>query len=61
MKNHNPAGRRLRFAGAGQRVLALLVFVVLGYLIWLAYTGQYDREVNRFAGWLRTHWHALTN
>jgi hypothetical protein len=35
------------------------VFVVLGYLIWLAYTGQYDHEVNRFAGWLRLHWHAL--
>lgn len=61
MKNHNPTGRKLRFAGTGQRVLALLVFVVLGYLVWLAHTGQYDREVNRFAGWLRAHWHALAN
>lgn len=61
MKNHNPAGRRLRFAGLGQRILALLVFVVLGYLIWLAYTGRYDSEVNRVAGWMRAHWHALVN
>jgi len=61
MKNHTPAGRRLRFAGLGQRILALLVFVVLGYLIWLAYTGQYDREVNRVAGWMRAQWHALTD
>lgn len=61
MKNHTPAGRRLRFAGLGQRILALLVFVVLGYLIWLAYTGQYDREVNRVAGWMRAQWHAMTD
>ncbi len=61
MKNHTPAGRNLRFAGTGQRVLALLVFLVLGYLIWLAYTGRYDREVNRFAGWMRSHWNALTH
>jgi hypothetical protein len=61
MKNHNPAGRKLRFAGTGQRILALLVFVVLGYLIWLAYTGRYDREVNRFAGWLSMQWRALVN
>lgn len=61
MKKPPPAGRIPRLAGAGQRALALLVFVVLGCLVWLAYTGQYDREVNRFAAWLRVHWHALVD
>ena len=36
----------------GQRMLALLVFVVLGVLLWLAYSGRYDAEVNRLARWL---------
>ena len=36
------------------------VFVVFAYLIWLAWTGRYDTEVNRFAGWLREHYQALT-
>ena len=54
-----PTGRRPHFAGIGQRILALLVFVVLGYLIWLAYTGRYDLEVNRVAGWMHAHWNAL--
>lgn len=59
MKHRTTPGRPSRLAGAGQRLLALLVFVVLGYLVWLAYTGQYDREVNRVAGWLRTQWQSL--
>ena len=59
MKNSNPSGRNLQFASTGQRLFALFVFVVFGYLIWLAYTGRYDTEVNRFASWLRTHYHAL--
>lgn len=59
MKSPVSSGRGPRFAGAGQRALALLVFVVLGCLIWLAWTGRYDREVNRVADWMRAQWHAL--
>ena len=36
----------------GQRLLALLVFVVPGVLLWLAYSGRYDVEVDRVARWL---------
>jgi len=36
----------------GQRLLALLVFLVLGVLLWLAYSHRYDAEVNRLAAWL---------
>jgi hypothetical protein len=43
----------------GQRLLALLVFVVLGVLLWLAYSGRYDGEVNRVARWLHTGFDAL--
>ena len=61
MKNDNPSARRLRFATTGQRLLSLLVFAVFAALIWVAWSGQYDREVNRFAGWMRTHWNALVD
>ena len=60
MKNHNPSGKNLAFASFGQRLLAMFVFAVFAYLIWLAWTGRYDTEVNRFAGWLREHYQALT-
>lgn len=36
----------------GQRLLALFVFVVLGVLLWLAYSGRYDHQVGRVAAWL---------
>lgn len=61
MKNHNPAGGRLHFATFGQRLFALFVLAVFGYLIWLAYTGRFDAEVNRVAGWLARQYHALAN
>ena len=44
-----------------QRLLALLVFGVLAGLLYVAASGRYDREVNRVAGWMRTHWQALVN
>lgn len=52
---------RLRRGGEnlGQRLLALLVFAVLGVLLWLAYSGRYDHEVNRFAAWLHAAFEAL--
>ena len=61
MKNHNPAGRRLHFATTGQRLFAIFVLAVFGYLIWLAWTGRYDAEVNRLAAWLREHYDALAH
>ena len=49
-----PSGDRLRRSGEslGQRLLALLVFAVLGVLLWLACSGRYDGEINRLAAWL---------
>lgn len=61
MKNHNPSGNKLHFATFGQRLMGSLVFVVIAALIWVAWSGRYDAQVNQFAGWLRTHWHALVN
>jgi hypothetical protein len=46
-------------AGLGQRLLALVVFVAVAALIWLAYTGRYDADVNHVAAWLHRHWDAL--
>ena len=60
MKNQNPSGKNLHFASFGQRLFAMFVFAVFAYLIWLAWTGRYDSEVNRFAAWLREHYQALT-
>lgn len=59
MKNHNPSGRRLHFASTGQRLLAAVVLGVFAYLIWLAWQGRYDQEVNQFAAWLQRHWDAI--
>lgn len=55
MKNHNPSGRGLRFARTRQRLVAMTVLAIMAYLIWLAWSGQYDTEINRFAGWLQRH------
>ncbi|HWS78655.1 MAG TPA: hypothetical protein VN205_09830 [Thermomonas sp.] len=60
MKNHDPSGGQLRFAGVGQRLLSLVVLGVFAYLVWLALTGQFDHEVNRVARWLQAHLGALT-
>ena len=61
MKNDSPAARNMRFATTGQRLLSLLVFAVFAALIYAAWSGKYDREVNRFAGWMRTQWHAVVD
>jgi hypothetical protein len=45
--------------GIGQRLFALFVFAFLAYLVWLALTGQYDSEVNRFAAWLHRNYAAF--
>lgn len=49
--NSSEREARARRSGesVGQRLLALIVFVVLGALLWLAYSGRYDGEVNRLA------------
>ena len=61
MKNHTPAGRPLRFATTGQRLLSMLVLGVFVALLYAAWSGRYDREVNQVAGWMRTQWHALVD
>jgi hypothetical protein len=43
----------------GQRLLALLVFMVLAVLLWLAYSHRYDAEINRLAAWLHAGFDAL--
>ena len=48
-----------RSTGIGQRLFALFVFAFLAYLVWLALTGQYDTEVNRFATWLHRNYTAF--
>ncbi|HET7127426.1 MAG TPA: hypothetical protein VFI26_10095 [Lysobacter sp.] len=60
MKNHNPSGKNLLFAGVGQRLLSLVVLAFCAYLVYLAITGQYDHQVNRFAAWLHRNWNAIT-
>lgn len=42
-----------------QRLLALFVFIVLGVLLWLAYSGRYDHEIDRLARWLHAGVDAL--
>ena len=59
MKNHDPSGGRLRFAGLGQRLLSLVVLGVFAYLVWLAWTGRFDHEVGRVADWLQARYEAL--
>lgn len=61
MKNQNPSGRRLRFASTGQRLASLLVLAVFAGLIWLAWSGRYDTEINQIAAWLREHYRALVD
>ena len=45
--------------GIGQRLLALCVFAVFGVLLWLAYSGRYDAQVDRIAAWLHSHFDAI--
>lgn len=59
MKNHNPAGRRLNFASTGHRLVVTVVLIVFATLIWLAWTGRYDREINTFASWLHRQYNAI--
>lgn len=61
MKNHNPAGRNLSFASTGQRLVVTVVFVVFAALIWAAWTGRYDREINTFASWLQRQYNAIAH
>ena len=60
MKNDNPSGRNLRFASTGQWLMSVMVLAVFAWLIWAAWSGRYDAEINDFARWLRHHYEALT-
>lgn len=61
MKNHNPSGGNLRFAGAGQRLTAMLVLLVFAGLLWAAWSGHFDSEIQHLAAWLRRHYQALVH
>lgn len=56
MKNHVPAGRRLRFASARQRAFTVLLLLVFVGLILAARSGRYDRQVNEMASWLESRY-----
>ncbi|GAA4857743.1 hypothetical protein [Luteimonas vadosa] len=60
MKNENPTGGHARFAGAGQRLLVLLVFAVFAGLVWLAWSGRFDAEVQQVAAWLSDRYASLS-
>ena len=53
MKNHNPAGKGLRFAQTRQRLAAMTVLATRALLVCLAWSGRYDVEINSFAEWLQ--------
>lgn len=59
MKNENPSGRKLSFTGPFQRIAATILILVFIWLIWAAYSHQYDNQVNRFAAWLQQHYETL--
>jgi hypothetical protein len=61
MKNSNPSGSKLHFATTGQRLLAVWLFAVYATLIWLAWTGRFDAQINAMAAWLRDHYNALVH
>lgn len=59
MTNDHTTGEGSLIANLVRRLLALFVLILFGYLIWLAYTGKYDGQVNRIAAWLHRHFDAL--
>lgn len=48
-----------RLANTMQRVLVLLIFVVMGAMIWAAHSGRYDRQVNHLAATLHRAYEKL--
>ena len=50
---------RARRDGIGQRLLSLCVVAVFGVLLWLAYSGRYDAQVDLIAAWLHSHFDAI--
>ncbi len=61
MKNHNPAGRKLRFAGARQRLAAVIVLLVFAALVWAAWSGRFDDEIQQLMTWLRDQYRRLVD
>jgi hypothetical protein len=59
LENQDSPGRNLRFATTAQRVVSLLVLAVFAGLIWLAWSGRFDREINQISAWMRSLYHAL--
>jgi hypothetical protein len=61
MKNHNPAGRKLRFAAARQRLTAVVVLAVFAALVWAAWSGRFDDELHRGMAWVGEQYRQLAN
>lgn len=59
MKNHNPAGRNLRFSSGTDRLMVIVVTIVFVGLLWAAWSGHFDSEINAGARWLERHWDRL--
>lgn len=59
MKNADPDSRHLQGSGIGLRLLAVGVLALFAYMVWAAINGEFDMEVNSFAGWLQSRWHGL--
>lgn len=53
MSDLDPGKPVQRGGSLWDRFLALLVFAVFLYLIYLAINGRLDSDVNRFASWLK--------
>lgn len=60
MKNADPVHRKLRFAKTRQRIASMLLLAVFAWLIWAAYSGRYDAQVQHIADWLQSAWQRLT-
>lgn len=59
MKNRDPSVHHPRFASTGQRLLSVLLLASFAGLIWLAWSGRFDSEVQQTAVWLREYYTAL--
>lgn len=61
MKHHAPPGDKPRPSGAGQRMFAIVVLLVFAGLLWAAWSGRFDGEIQQVAGWLRDQYGSLVD
>ncbi len=53
MKNSDPKSRNMKFGGFWDRLVSVGTLGFFLYLIYLALSGNFDSEINQFAGWLK--------